>query len=642
MGLKSKHIELLEILQHENNWVTAGFLSRKMNVSVRSIKNYISEINQYKSNIIESCSQGYRVINENARTLLADNSMLFPQTPQERVYYIIKKLIVSREEVNIYDLSDEIYVSSATIKSDLMKVKRKLNDFDIFLKSSNDNLVLEGTEKNKRKLMSAVLYEESNENFLNISAIQDAFPQLDAAYIKESVIKIFNKYHYFINDYSLYNLVIHIAISLDRILNNHIISVDAKNKIDMNQRDFELISEVVNTLEEGFHVKYSETEKYELYLLLMSKVTALDYKNIHSINLKELIGEECLRIVNRIITSLNDYYYIDLSEQEFSKQDFLVRFSLHIKNLLVRSKNNYFCKNPLTKTIKSTYPFIYDVAVFISNIIKEELDIIINDDEISYIALHIGAILEEQKSLNNKVSCIILCPSYYDMNIKIIDKIKNHFYDSLVITHVITSEDELSTDIKSDIILSTVSLKKLKEKSFVFITPFVNDVDIKNILNEIANVKQQKKNKALRDNLTTLFLPDLFQKNKAYRDEVDVIESISKIMHHGNYVDSNFASEVLEREKMSSTAFNNIAIPHTMKMNALHTSAYVLINEKPIKWGDNNVHIVLMLAINKNEKRAFKDIFESITSILSEEENIKKIINCNTYDEFINVIISCL
>lgn len=636
MKLKSKHIELLKIMLHENNWVTAGFLARKMNVSVRSIKNYISEINQFECDIIESSHLGYHASNEKAHTLLGDNSMFFPQTPEERVYYIIKKLIISREEVNIYDLSDEIYVSYATIKSDLIKIKKKLNDFDIFLKFSNDNLILEGTEKNKRKLMSAILYEESNDSFLNISAIQEAFPQFDAAYIKDSIIRIFNKYHYFINDYSLSNLILHIAISLDRILNNHTISVDTKNRIDIKHHDYELVLEVVHALEEGFHIKYNDTEKYELYLLLMSKVTALDYKNVDFINLKEIIGEECLRIVNKILASINDYYYIDLGDPGF-----LVRFSLHIKNLLVRSKTKYYCKNPLTKTIKSTYPFIYDVAVFISNQIKEDIDIIINDDEIAYIALHIGAILEEQKSLNNKVSCIILCPNYYDMNLKIIDKIKKHFYDSLVVTNVITSEDELDVETTPDIILSTVFLRKFTDNPFVLITPFVNNVDIKNILNGITSIKQQKENKALRDNLTTLFLPDLFQKNKAYKDEADAIKSIADIMYHGNYVDSSFAGEVLERERMSSTAFNNIAIPHSMKMNAIHTSAYVLINEKPIKWGDNNVNIVLMLAINRNEKKAFKDIFESITSILSEEENIKKIINCSTYDEFINIIISC-
>lgn len=39
------------------------------------------------------------------------------------------------------------------------------------------------------------------------------------------------------------------------------------------------------------------------------------------------------------------------------------------------------------------------------------------------------------------------------------------------------------------------------------------------------------------------------------------------------YVDNTFKKDLLEREKMSSTAFENFAIPHAMKMYANKTES---------------------------------------------------------------------
>ena len=74
-------------------------------------------------------------------------------------------------------------------------------------------------------------------------------------------------------------------------------------------------------------------------LLIISRATTIDYKSINAANLEDFIGKECLNLVKELILDINSFYYIDLSEQEF-----LIRFALHIKNLLVRSKNNYFSK----------------------------------------------------------------------------------------------------------------------------------------------------------------------------------------------------------------------------------------------------------------------------------------------------------
>ena len=51
-------------------------------------------------------------------------------------------------------------------------------------------------------------------------------------------------------------------------------------------------------------------------------------------------------------------------------------------------------RNPLTRSLKSTYPMIFEVAVFIASGLQERLGIPLPDDEIAYIAMHVGGQLD--------------------------------------------------------------------------------------------------------------------------------------------------------------------------------------------------------------------------------------------------------
>ena len=115
-----------------------------------------------------------------------------------------------------------------------------------------------------------------------------------------------------------------------------------------------------------------------------------------------------------------------------------------------------------------------------------------------------------------------------------------------------------------------------------------------------------------------------------------------KKLESKEYVDSSFKEEVLERELISSTAFGNFAIPHAMKMYAKKTGLNVLVSDNPIPWGSHEVHLIIMMCFNKNERHIFNEIYDPITMILSEHENIKQIIACKDYEEFIKTMVSLL
>lgn len=108
------------------------------------------------------------------------------------------------------------------------------------------------------------------------------------------------------------------------------------------------------------------------------------------------------------------------------------------------------------------------------------------------------------------------------------------------------------------------------------------------------------------------------------------------------YVNTSFKEEVLERERISSTAFGNFAIPHAMNMYANKTGINIIISDQPIQWSDKSVNLVIMMCFNKNERYMFNEIYEPITMILSESENVKKILTSKDYHEFIQNLVDLL
>lgn len=91
---------------------------------------------------------------------------------------------------------------------------------------------------------------------------------------------------------------------------------------------------------------------------------------------------------------------------------------------------------------------------------------------------------------------------------------------------------------------------------------------------------------------------------------------------------------------MSSTAFNLFAIPHSMEMHAKKTGLSVLISENDIVWSNKPIQLVIMLCFKANERQIFNEIFDPITIILSDINNINKLIKCREYNEFIETMVS--
>lgn len=638
--MRGKHLALIKILMNQSEWITAKQLASLLHVSDRSVKNYVGEINYQEEGLVEASKSGYRIQKERAKEILGRQAAALPETSSDRVNYMLTELLTGdsaqEQGIDLYEISERIFVSYETLRKDLAKLRKKVKEYGLFANVSNSQVRLEGKELNKRKLLSAILYDEFNQNIVSLSVVQKAFPDYNLEVLQNMILTECRKYHYYINDYAMLNLILDIAISMERIRKDCTFRTHAAEYREFGEQEAELVHSIADQIESTFSVRIEGLELQELTSLVLSHLMRVDVHALNRENIGAFVPPKSLEIVNRVLEYLNENYYIDTTDEEF-----IVKFSIHINNLLMRLENGYTTKNPLTDHIKNTCPLIFECAVGVANCLNQMTGYRIDEDEIAYIAIHIGGNLENYEKQKDRLGCTLLFPQYYDMADVMVERINREFSDSLLILSVVTKPSELESIRQGDMIISTIELQNGKWNHVVTVNPFLRADDLDKIRKKIYGIQKEKKKKNLRETLMRMTSPEMFFINRIYHSQEQVLKAMISDMERQGYVGPSFMEEVKERENHSSTAFGRLAVPHALELNALKTGIYIVNSEKPIEWGENLVNLILLFAINCEDRVLFHEVFDNLVVLLLENQNLDLVLKSRSYEEFIDAIMSC-
>lgn len=635
--LLSKHRNLIRCLPQDGSLVTAKDLAVRLDISVRSVKSYISEISAELPRFIESTRKGYRANFEffSEKKMCREDS--YPDTQQKRILYMIRRLLEERTlRLSLLDFEEEMLVGDATIRKDLPVMRRKLKEFDLFLNHKDGFLSINGDEINKRRMLAEIVYLEFNDNILSLDIIAKAFPNYDVPALKELLMEVCSEQHYFINEYALISLVLDLLISIDRVKNNHL-SEPVKRSYPLGAREQDLAQCIVNNIERLYNVSFNQFEVDELTILLFAHLSKVDYRALSLDKVQASVSKQTLRIVSLIKGELQELDFFD-----FENQELMLCFTIHIENLLKRLENSYITINPLTDQIKNSCTFIYELSVLIASLINRETGHYVDKHETAYIAIHIGSMLQIQQSLRNKARCILLFPQYYNYANRLMEQLTQRFGSSLVFIGVLTSAEELSQYRDVDIILTTIDLTPENGVEVVPINPFISDREQMAIQNTLERVVRKKKLVRLRKSLLDISSQELFFISPTLSDADDAISFMSHHMIEQGYAGDAFVDAVIERERTYSTAYGDIAVPHALQFNAEKTGMSVCLSEKGVAWGQNKVKIILLFSVNRDEKGIFYEVFENLIVLLLEPGNVAIVAASKTYEDFVENILQCV
>lgn len=548
--MRRKQEELINYLYTHNEKVTANILSKALNLSIRTIKSYIAELNMNYPSLISSSNRGYVIDKVKANSLLQYKDDI-PQDYESRCIYIIKKTLLEKQDyIDIFDLCEELFISYSTLKKDIYKMNTSFANFKITFSSENNKLHVGGSEQNKRKLISHVMSEEVSGNFLNLTLLQESFPDYDLDDACTLIKDICKQHHYYLNDFSCVNFILHVTIMVSRINHgNHIINNNELIQVT-NKNDEKIAKELCLALEQVFNVSFNSSEILEIYILFKNNA---NYINNENENVSLLVSDEIIQITKNIIKNVDEHFFINLDSDNF-----ITPFMLHLKNLKNRLIKNNLLKNPMLDSIKISCPTIYDISTFIAYQLTLSFHENVNEDEIAFIALHVGTEIERQKKEETKVSCLLLCPEYLNITSTLHKKIMMDFGDQLTIQKSISFENEILGN-NFDLLITTVPVLESTNYFTVLLPPFPMSYEKNKILDAIIRIENTKKSQILTNNLNFYFNEKLFYSMNEDISKSAVINELAERMINLGYVEENFKEEIWKRETASSTAFMNIA-----------------------------------------------------------------------------------
>ena len=637
--MKRREYAVLQFLIMQDAWATSFVLSTTLGVSSRSIKNYISKLNSDHPSLIESSQKGFFLKDKSRATNILSrwHSLTVPQTSEERIKYILRKLLLEKEQYNLDLLVDEMFISYATLSNDIQKIKVELSDFELTFKTKNGMALIEGSEFNKKRILGKLIYEDTQNSFLSINSLQKYVPNYDLSLVKGIVSLSLRENDYFMDDFSLLNLVLNINITMERKLIRKSLheeeSVDWKKLVNNNIQ--KIVEKMTMEIETRFSVKFVQSDIYNFALLVMTRAVSDSINDISPKQLENFVGEDVVDLVTLMQSRVKETFNITITNP-----DFTVRFSLHVKNLLARLEHSIELRNPQKNEIKNSYPFIYDVAVFLANVLTKETGYHLSEDEISYFALYLGVLIEERKAIKNDVNIVLIDPQYFLRAAGLAQVLSATFERTLHIMGIISSFDELETYSNYDLVITTLSSHIVPKTPFVQVSNYLNTKDILLVTQKIESVLKSRLKIRVESKLRLMFKEELFFINDELKNQNDVIEKLSDTLEFYGYVNTDFKEKLFEREKVSSSAYVNIAMPHPFEMCALNSSIAVSLHPNGIPWNGSRVFIVFLLAINVRDSLFFKDIFDFITEVVSEDSNFKNILEQNTFEHFISALVS--
>ncbi|MDE6951685.1 MAG: PTS sugar transporter subunit IIA [Lachnospiraceae bacterium] len=614
MELSKRQIQIVRAIA-EADMLTASELSKKLNLSEKTVYNEIKAINREvyaDGNLIKSKKgSGYYIEDK----VFIYQNIENDKREENRRVMLLKYILVS-ENTDIGYLCDTYYVSEATLKRDVDRInERILSTFQVKIERVNNRLVLECGEKKKRSIMTHLLLEEIGGFNFRIAEYNNYFEFCELEDVKSFVDQFAFSYEIQFSDIEILILVLHLGLTIDRIKKGY--SMTSSVLMEENENQREICIDFCKRLEKRYQIQLNEAEYHYVASLLWNNTVTLgqDEKRVQE-------------FVDRVLREIDSFYGLDFAEDVELKKNILIHF-LNLYNRL--PKNGV--KNPLIQEIKSQFPMIYDISVFLSMKFTEVFSYEISEDETCFLSMHLMCAVEKMKKPRYRVAVVDPIGS---RNISYYQNRFSHNLPAYVLTVRSFSVYNLERICEFDpqLIISTVHLNLHFSAPVVCCSSLFNDEDIRHIAKKLEKLEEiNKKNKLPISQFDrNLFFTHVKCKNKA-----EVITLLCDALVENGYCDEHYIDLVWEREQIAATCFgNHFAIPHPVKKTARRSGIAVAILEHPIEWSREHreVSLIFLFSLSENNTHVMQ-LFERIIELLDDAKKVKRICACDSYDEFV-------
>ena len=626
--LSEKGLLIIEKLaEHNNELVTSKALAASTGMSERSVKTYLKEVadfcEQNSMTLDRKPGKGMKPCFSDAQIgeILEVAGHKSAAVSQKKRQNYISYILLSGWDTYTYALfSEELNVSKNVIMDDINELDAELLLFGIKVhRTAGYGIYATGSELDIRKAMRHFCrYPISDKQVIKTDdhrlsrraaeVIANNFRSVNLSMAVDMIHHVERRFDIIFTDYTFQMLAEYIAIALFRV------DVEKELKPDeldlSNQKNRFIMAEHENMAKEaaGFLERYhgiSLSQPEIMYLAMLFSCAEGQNRVVMSC-------EEALSIEDEMIVYLSNLLAANLIENE------LLRESMRsfLPGSIARTHFGIEIDNPFLSDITQSYASLFTVCFTVSRYYEKYTGAMPSEDEIAFIALQVGGALHRNPMT---VRAVLIGAAGYATGSIIAGKIENRVPDVRIVSILSSDRIEHIDEYDCDLILSTIDTQAdiHKDMRFLYVSPLISAQDEKNIRNKCFELMtgQSAEVSEFSQMLSEEFI--IFEKKAKNRK--DVLKRACQLLINKGIVQSEFARDVLEREKVEATAVGcNIAIPHGKPEHVNRCQILVIRLDKPIEWGERMADMIFLLAINFDSVNTTKAFFHDFTKLLNE------------------------
>ncbi|HHV13607.1 MAG TPA: BglG family transcription antiterminator [Clostridiales bacterium] len=589
MKLTERTKKMILLLLEEDNYRTVRYIAEKVNVSSRTVLRELMNIEHWlntkgivlekkKGSGIQLClrEKEREALKKDIQSEKAD----LVYSPEQRITLLKAELLKNSGITKLYTLTRLLEVTEGTISADLDKLDTWMDKFRLKInKKPGLGVYVEGNEISIRSAIISLIYEQFHEaeliniifnrdnEALNLDLIKTRINQgildiMDIHYLgltEQLLRNVEKQMNYQFADNSYIGLVIRISVTLHRcFMGMFIKDIGDLEKDVPGDKLYRLVKEWFNSHETppSFIIPEEEIR----YIVI----------HIKGAEIQERYGQDSGHDIQdlKIMELTKEIIYIAERETGIYLEDnekLLRGLAGHLKMAIYRIKMHLDIMNPLLEDIKDMYPDLFQTAGKCAAFIEEKEGIAIPEDEIAYLATHIGAAVKEEKNNTLQIyRAVVVCTNDIGAAQLLVAEIERVFPNIRIssIISVMDMDIVQLTQKHIDLIITTVELQMTKLPS-ILVNPILNETDKKHIREVLEDFLPENMNYS---RIRTAQLEEKLNKLKQYSSY------ILQIMHNFLFVEQVAAENMEElnhfiSRSLAKTGEDRVLIERGMENN---------------------------------------------------------------------------
>jgi lichenan operon transcriptional antiterminator len=610
-----------EFERHSPSFLTADHFVEKFQVSMRTVQSDIKKIREHLATtryaeLISVASKGSQLIIKDYTAFqvnIQQKENISESNQSDRVRKLCVLLLNQKRPINRQKILDQLFIASSTLNMDLKEADKLLSNYQLSVeRKRNSGIFISGNEYDKRKCLLKLGHLDIHQGQSSMET-EESFRQE----IEMVLVSVLLKHHFHISETLFQNLIVHIEMAIKRMKSGFYIGSDEFGGITDFDSEMEVSTEIFQRLAERSYFKVSQEEILNLAIYIKGKS---DYEN------DDYISEEVNTFILHALKEINEKFDIDFRQEI----DLRISLALHLMPLLTRIEYNIQNENKLLDQIKQSFPLGFDIAAYMCMLLQNTIDKKIEEGEIAYLAIYFNQYLAKYNDISGKKRILIITSLKRSESILLRQRFATWFSNEITILTLVNTHEVGFLDIEDyDVIFTTEQTELTDKMGAILISFFPSEQEYSKIKLAIDGFNDKFEIVNLFDE--ALFRYGHFTNKKEVLDKLCSI-SVSKV---GDKV-FQLREAVELREEIGSSYFGNgIALPHPINPILAETFVSVILLKNELDWDSdrNKVHMVMLVAIEKNNAKVFQ-LWNYLAKIIQEKGFVDRVIKNPTFENF--------